>query len=297
MKLYQLQYFKEVCVQNGITKAAESLHISQPAISNAIKELEEEFDLKLFKRINKKMILTKEGAYFLLEVEELLNKADELTEKMYHLGKQKSVVRLGLPPMIGAMSISLIKAFRKTYPDIELELLDGRSLTLRRKLQEDQVDVIIVSGRNTDLDNLEGCVLQQTEYMFCVNAGHPLSGEKSISIVHAALEPLVMVKDSFYVREKVQELFQKGGCTARVAWNTDQLYTSLQLIRRGMGAGFVFREIIEREPGIVGLSLDPPLMIDIEMAWMKNGVSYRSINAFIHFAKEYTARKRLSCLE
>ena len=43
MKLHQLQYFREVCAQNGITKAAETLHISQPAVSNAIKELEEEF--------------------------------------------------------------------------------------------------------------------------------------------------------------------------------------------------------------------------------------------------------------
>lgn len=98
MKLHQLQYFQEVCTQNSITKAAESLHISQPAVSNAIKELEEEFHLKLFKRVNKKLILTKEGAYFLLEVEELLNKSDALTEKMRRLGDRKSIVRLGLPP-------------------------------------------------------------------------------------------------------------------------------------------------------------------------------------------------------
>lgn len=89
MKLYQLQYFREVCTQKGITNAAKTLHVSQPAISKAIKELEDEFELKLFKRTKKVMVLTEEGAHFLMEVEHLLSEADELTEKMHRLGKQK----------------------------------------------------------------------------------------------------------------------------------------------------------------------------------------------------------------
>ena len=293
MKLHQLQYFQEVCTQNSITKAAESLHISQPAVSNAIKELEEEFHLKLFKRVNKKLILTKEGAYFLLEVEELLNKSDALTEKMRRLGDRKSIVRLGLPPMIGVMSLGMIHRFQSLYPNIDLELIDGSSLTLRRMLQDDQVDIIIVSGRNTDLNNLGCCVLQESEMLFCVNKQHPLHDETSVSIVHAALEPLAMVRDSFYVREKVLNRFRENNCTPQIVWNTEQLYSKLQLIKNGMAAGFLFREIVENEKDIVGIPIDPPLEVDIEMAWMKNGTAYRNINDFIQFAKQYARENRL----
>lgn len=287
MKLYQLQYFREVCLMNGITKAAESLHVSQPAVSNAIKELEEEFQIKLFKRINKKLILTEEGAYFLLEVENLLEQSDQIIRNMSRMRDKKQSVRLGLPPMIGAMSVDMICAFKKKYPDINIDLHDGSSLTLRKMLREDQVDIIIVSGRNKDLENSEGCILKTSEMVFCVNEGHHLSAEKSISIAHAALEPLVTVKDSFFVREKILNRFAENNCTARLEWTTDQLHTKIEIIRSGLASGFLLREIAEQEYGIAGIFINPPIEVDIEMSWLKNGVFYKNINCFIEFAKEY----------
>lgn len=105
MKLHQLRYFQEVCRQQSITKAAENLHISQPAVSAAIRELEEEFDLKLFKRSHKKLALTTEGSYFLLEVEELLEKAKQISDDMTRLQKKNTCIRIGLPPMIEALEV------------------------------------------------------------------------------------------------------------------------------------------------------------------------------------------------
>lgn len=195
--------------------------------------------------------------------------------------------------MIGVMSLGMIHRFQSLYPNIDLELIDGSSLTLRRMLQDDQVDIIIVSGRNTDLNNLGCCVLQESEMLFCVNKQHPLHDETSVSIVHAALEPLAMVRDSFYVREKVLNRFRENNCTPQIVWNTEQLYSKLQLIKNGMAAGFLFREIAENEKDIVGIPIDPRLEVDIEMAWMKNGTAYRNINDFIQFAKQYARENRL----
>lgn len=108
MKLHQLRYFQEVCRQHSITKAAEELHISQPAVSAAIRELEEEFGLRLFKRSHKKLILTTEGSYFSLEVEELLQKAKQIADDMTRLQKKNTSIRVGLPPMIEALEIPLL---------------------------------------------------------------------------------------------------------------------------------------------------------------------------------------------
>ena len=96
MKLHQLRYFQEVCRQHSITKAAEELHISQPAVSAAIRELEEEFGLRLFKRSHKKLILTTEGSYFSLEVEELLQKAKQIADDMTRLQKVSAFFALKL---------------------------------------------------------------------------------------------------------------------------------------------------------------------------------------------------------
>ena len=120
MKLHQLRYFQEVCRQHSITKAAEELHISQPAVSAAIRELEEEFGLRLFKRSHKKLILTTEGSYFSLEVEELLQKAKQIADDMTRLQKKNTSIRVGLPPMIEALEIPLLALFHKDHPDIRL---------------------------------------------------------------------------------------------------------------------------------------------------------------------------------
>ena len=68
MKISQLRYFMTVCRYNNITKAAEELYVSQPAISSSIKDLETEFGVKLFYRQNNKLLLTDEGEYFLDKV-------------------------------------------------------------------------------------------------------------------------------------------------------------------------------------------------------------------------------------
>lgn len=295
MKLHQLKYFSEVCRQKGISKAAATLHISQPAISNAIKELEEEFGFKLFKRVDQKLVLTKEGAFFLLEVEELLEKVSDLTQKMYDLGSRRDVVRVGLPPMISVMAFRLIREFCKMYPDIRLELCDESSLKLRKMLQEDMVDVIIVSGMNTDFNNFGFMALESTELLFCVNKNHSLAKETRVSMAHAALEPLVMFQDGFYVKERVLELFHEIGYTPKVMWNTQQLNTHLQLIRNGLASGFLFREIVKNDPDIVGIPLETPVAIDIEMIWQKNGKMYQNIKCFIQFAQKYVREHGLSC--
>ncbi len=64
MTITQLIYFREVCDRGGVTAAARATHVSQPTITNAIRDLEKEFSVNLFSRNNKKMILTEEGTYF-----------------------------------------------------------------------------------------------------------------------------------------------------------------------------------------------------------------------------------------
>ena len=287
MKLHQLQYFREVCRQHSITKAAEVLHISQPAVSASIRELEDEFGLMLFNRSRKNLILTKEGSYFLLEVEDLLRKAEQIGEDMNRLKKKSTDIRLGLPPMIGALSVPLLASFSKEYPDIQIELTSSSSLSLRRALQEERLDVIIVNGADPDGDNPECIPLRRSEIVYCVNPRHPFAQEKTLPLVKTALEPWVEIKESFHFREQILQQYQEAGCTPRLLWTTDQLYTKIQIIKSGMANGFLYREIAEKEPDLVPISLDPPMLYDIEMIWRKNTAAYDSVNAFLTYAKEH----------
>ena len=82
MKLQQIQYFCAACRYGNITRAAGELHVSQPSISMAIRDLEKEFGLLLIQRNNKGFAMTKEGMYFYEKAEILLEQADELAQMM-----------------------------------------------------------------------------------------------------------------------------------------------------------------------------------------------------------------------
>lgn len=128
MKLYQLRYFTAVCRYGYVTRAAEELHVTQPSVSSAIKELEDEFSVNLFHRINNRLSPTKEGLYFLDQATKILELADSTTSMMEELGSRKKQIKIGIPPMIGTFLFpKLFTAFRKKYPNIDLELVEGGS--------------------------------------------------------------------------------------------------------------------------------------------------------------------------
>ena len=88
MKIIQLEYFCAVCRYHSITQAAQKLYVTQPAISNAIRELEKEFSVSLFSRTKNHIVLTKEGEAFYQKASVLLDNIHETTSKLYDLGKQ-----------------------------------------------------------------------------------------------------------------------------------------------------------------------------------------------------------------
>ena len=106
MTIAKLQQFQAVCQFQSVTKAAEYIHISQPSVSATIRELEEEFNINLFRREGKKLVLTAEGSFLLEQADSLLGKFDELSQKMHDLGKNKNLFRLSVPPMSGTAFFS-----------------------------------------------------------------------------------------------------------------------------------------------------------------------------------------------
>lgn len=287
MKLHQLRYFQEVCRQHSITKAAEELHISQPAVSAAIRELEEEFGLKLFKRSHKKLILTTEGSYFSLEVEELLQRAKQIADDMNRLQKKNTSIRVGLPTMIEALETPMLALFHKEHPEIRLELHHGTSLSLRKALQDGRIDIAIVSGKDTASDTMAASAMRKIEIVYCVNRNHPHAQEKKLSLTQIAEDDLVEIENGQHFRETILERFHMERCTPRIQWSTTQLYTKLQLIRSGVAGGFLYRALVDREPDLVPISLEPPLSYEIEMLWQKNTAENETIRTFLDFARKH----------
>lgn len=116
MKLSQLQYFQAVCKYGSISKAVEIIHIAQSSISNAIRQLEDEFGLNLFYRVNGRLRLTEAGKEFSGHVNEILRKVENAEWRIASPGQESSAIKAGIPSVIGSAlfptSIQSVQMFR-----------------------------------------------------------------------------------------------------------------------------------------------------------------------------------------
>lgn len=289
MKLQQLRYFREVCMRNSVTKAADALFVAQPTVSNAIRDLEREFGLKLFKRSQGKLTLTKEGSYLLMASQHLLQQAEEIEERMHSFGSEQNVIRVSLPPMIGLSIFDLVRDFKKVAPNLIIRHRDMTSLEARKMLDQDQLDVLIVSGFNTDFENCSTFHLGTRELHFCVHQDHPLAQEKLVTVAQIADQPLVMFPKDFYVSRIITEHFQQAGLIPNACGEFYQLTSHLRAIKSQGMCSFLFLDALQNQPDIVGIPFDPPMRVNLEMVWRKNSWKQKSVRQFIEFAKHYVS--------
>lgn len=288
MKLTQLQYYIAACQHNNITAAAKDLHISQPSISNAIRDLEQEFGVKLISRTNKILSRTQEGEYFYRRASDLVAQLELLERQMCDFGTQKNNVRIGIPPMIGAILYPpMLQAFKENYPNINLDVSEEGSVETIRLVAENNLDVALVVTDTLDNDHMNVIPLCEAEVYFCVNKQNPLACETSISMEMIRDEPIVMYRDGYYLRKLILDRYSQIGITPRIVLNSNQLYTSKNMVLTGLASAFLFQKVVEYEDDIIGIPLAQPIKLHIGLIWKKSQYLYSDVTKFIDFAKEY----------
>lgn len=149
MKLSQLRYFQAVCLYGSTTRAADSLFISQPSISMAIKDLEDELEVKLFIRQNNRMVLTREGSFFLERVNKILGEIRTLEQTMRHMSNNDTV-SISLPPIVGDFFPRLIKQFLQQYPQYRLEAYEDAQGEVTQLLRDGERDFAVAIINNME---------------------------------------------------------------------------------------------------------------------------------------------------
>ena len=145
MNLNQLRYFLSVCRFGNITKASENMNISQPSVTIAIKEMENELGFQLFYRIHNRISLTPEGELFLKITEDFMSNHDNFYSTALDLGIKKSRnLKIGIPSILGTFFLGkIVPAFNETYPDIHLEIHEVPTLIGVKMLEESDLDLFV----------------------------------------------------------------------------------------------------------------------------------------------------------
>ncbi|MCB2308277.1 LysR family transcriptional regulator [Clostridium estertheticum] len=296
MELRQLQYFQMVCQLNSITQAAKKLYVTQPSITNSIKNLEKELSCVLFDRSKKQLFPTVEGKVFLKRVDEILKLVDNATTEMKdYEDLKKGILTIGIPPMIGTFIFPIVFIkFKQLYPNIKLNIIEYGSIETRQMIENGDLDLGLIIG---DAGNniLASLPILDSELLVCLKKEHPLRKKSTITFEDIKNEPIILLKEGFYIREKVLDRFREKHIQPNVILSSNHLETVKGLIKNGVGISFLLKEIVEDNDKITKIPLCNTIPIKIALVWRKNCCLSTVSKVFIDFlnANPLPAHKNL----
>lgn len=289
MDLRQLRVFVEIVRQGSFTRAAEQLHVAQPAVSISIRKLEEELDLTLLNRQEKRVTLTAEGENLLRHAERILdNLAAAETEMAELRGLTHGEVRIGIPPMMSSYYFpQIIRKFRDVYPNLKLSVNGEGAASIQRMISRGEIDMGVIAGQKL-MDGLESQHFLREEIVACVPLDHPLAGRQAISLSEFLQEPLILFKEGYYMRELMDELIGGEELQPQVVFETNLFSLVRSLIKQKLGISTFLRMVVSGDDELVAISFDPPLHLDLLIAWKADRYLSRANRAFIDFLLEHS---------
>jgi DNA-binding transcriptional LysR family regulator len=287
MDLRQLRVFVEIVRQGSFTQAAEQLHIVQPAVSITLRKLEEELDLTLLNRQEKRVTLTAEGEALLRHAERVLdNLAAAETEMAELRGLTHGEVRIGIPPMMSSYYFPLvIREFRDRYPNLKLAVNGEGAGRIQRLIAKGELDMGVVAGQKL-MEGLESQHFLREEIVACVPLDHPLAGRERITLAEFLQQPLIFFKEGYYMRELMDELVAEEHLQPQVVFETNLFSLVRSLIKEKLGISTFLRMVVSGDSELAAVSFDPPLHLDLFIAWKADRHLSRANRAFIEFLLE-----------
>jgi DNA-binding transcriptional LysR family regulator len=244
MELRHLRYFVAVAEMENVTHAAAKLHVSQPALSRQIHDLEEELNLPLLERSAKSVRLTEPGRVFLQEARAVLQRADEaVTRARSVAGGAQGEIRVGYAPSLTVQILpQALRAFQAEFPKVRVILDDLSTEEMISGLRAGklQVALMVKPGRN----KLQGLHFDElAQYPLCVALppSHPLAKSRAVPWKKLAQENLIAYSKNSYpeYHEELAGLFKLVGNKMNIVEEQDGVTSLIAAVEAGRGVAFV----------------------------------------------------------
>jgi DNA-binding transcriptional LysR family regulator len=236
MDLRHLQYFNAVAETLNFHRAAERLHISQPAVSAQIRDLEERLGVELFVRGGRQVRLTDIGRLLLHKAQAILAELTEFQELANHANAGKTgTIRVGVTMGLADIIQSVVAEYARQFPSVNIEYCDAFSDTLNRNLREREIDVGILRPP-IDTDHLISERLSEQRFLVVLPQTSPLAKCKTLSVKDLANLVLLFSRRNNCIDNKVMEICREAGVNPKIAytWTAPQ-EAGMVLVETGKG--------------------------------------------------------------
>jgi DNA-binding transcriptional LysR family regulator len=237
----QLEYFQTLARLEHVTRAAEHLSLSQPALSRSIARLEEELGVPLFDRQGRTITLNRYGRLFLQRVNRMLTEFQTGKQELHDLvHPDRGEVALGfLHTLATGLIPDLISAYRSRFPAIRFQLIQNHSYSLLEHLHAGELDICLIAEPTATHFPVEWTPLWSEEIFAVLPLEHPLAGAESIVLNEIAGEPFISLKKGYALRETTDRLFQHIGIIPRMTFEGEEVATVAGFVAAGLGVSLL----------------------------------------------------------
>jgi DNA-binding transcriptional LysR family regulator len=280
MELRHLRYFVAAAEAENVSRAALKLHVSQPALSRQIRDLEGELGFQLFERSAKSVRLTETGRSFLREAHAVLERAEDAVRTARAIatgGRAELHVGYAPSPTVRIMPL-ILRAFQKQFPNVRVRLHDLSTEEMLAGVREGKLQLAFLVRLNCGmLRGLHFEELARDTMCLAVPPNHKLARLRSTTVVQAAQQPLVVFSRKEYPEylEYLEALFAPIKAKARIAEEHDSAASLIAAVESGCGVAVVPQSFAcSAGPRLRFIPLSPaPEPLVIGALWARNGLT------------------------
>ena len=245
--LRQLKVFEAVARHLSFSRAAEELHLTQPAVSMQVRGLEEEAGLPLTEQVGKKIFLTAAGAELARHARLVAQQIREAGEALAAMrGVRGGRLRIGVVSTAKYFAPRLLTEFRKRHPGIELLLEVHNRQIIVRKLADNEIDLAIMGRPPQEFATIAETIADHPLVIIAA-ADHPLARRRSIAPADLAGETFLIREPGSGTRAAMERFFEAEGVVPQATFEMTSNETIKQAVMAGMGIAFISEHTIALE--------------------------------------------------
>ena len=248
MEMSQLEYFSSVVQEKSFSKAADKVFRTQPAVSIAIRRLEEEIGLPLLDRTQKSPVLTEAGQVVYDYAQRILELRSQVSQAIAELQSlKKGRVRVGANESTSLYLLpELILTFRERHPDVKVEIYRHVSSHLPREVLDRNVDFALTASEPEDRD-IEAFPVLKDELALIMSPKHPFASRTSVKIKELGSESFIAHNVKSGSRMKVIEAFARHHTPLNITLELATIETIKRFVQKRVGLAFVPRMCVREE--------------------------------------------------
>jgi DNA-binding transcriptional LysR family regulator len=291
MNWNELRAFVCVARHASFSKAAEELHITQPAVTKRVQALEGSLSARLFDRVGKRVHLTDAGTQLLPRAEHLLREISDTQRLLRNLKHEVSgVLSLATSHHVGLHRLApVLREFTQRYPDVRLDIRFEDSEAAHDLVREAESELAVVTLDPAGDTELAYEHLWHDPLSFAVAAEHPLAGSSMLTLTELARHPVIMPGLGTYTGRIVAEVFSAAGVPLAPAMSTNYLETIGMLVSTGLGWSVLPASMMSAD--LVSISTEaPPLHRALGLVTHPRRTLSNAAQAFTAVALEHRDR-------